>query len=315
MNVKEVRAFAKKFGLEPLEEKTPLTPELKPGYNYPPSQLLEIVGFFVMSTHSESTRGMKLQGPKGCGKTAMVEQFHAAMNYPLIIPAISAQTELDDLLGKLTPTESGWRRTAGPLQAAGQGGYSIFFDEYNVLNSGTITALNRAIEGGRIDIPETGESILFKNGFRVFAACNPNDKSLGYFGRNAEDASNKDRFWSVKFDYPKPDEETPIIEAILQSHMAKENAAEFAPRFVEIANRIRKQYMGNNESGGALDVTMSTRALKCWVHSFCIFGASKNPYLFGLERTLLNDASPESRTAIINIVEDVLGVSPTQDRQ
>ena len=182
------------------------------------------------------------------------------------------------------------------MQAA-RYGLSVFLDEYNVMDSSVTTSLNPILEGGKIDIPETGETIFPKEGFRVFAACNPNDKGLGFFGRNEEDASNKERFWVVEFGYPTPDQEVPIVSAILKSVFDDSTADSYAQKMVEVANRIRQQYMGESGAADALEVTMSTRTLRRWAKGITVFGGqggSANPITFTLARALTNNAPRES---------------------
>ena len=198
MNHKEVREFCEARGIMALAQPTQFTPKIKPDFSFRKEHVVELVGFWCMGEIA-----MMLRGPSGCGKTALIEQFHAAMNYPLLQPSTHARTEAPDLNGQIIPSEGGFKYVYGLLVQAARHGLSVFLDEYNVMDSSVTTSLNPILEGGKIDIPETGETIFPKEGFRVFAACNPNDKGLGFFGRNEEDASNKERFWVVEFGYPK----------------------------------------------------------------------------------------------------------------
>ena len=174
MNHQEVRAFAASQGIVALESASPFTPEVDPTFQFNKQHVLEMIGFWLTGFTA-----MKLLGPQGCGKTKLVEQFHAALNYPLLQPQTHARTEAPDLNGQTIPTAEGFRYVYGHLVNAAKAGCSVFIDEWNVLGADVTTSLNPILEAGKIDIAETGESILPAQGFRVFAACNPNDKSLG----------------------------------------------------------------------------------------------------------------------------------------
>lgn len=305
MSHDEVRSFAAARGIQPLDAPTVFTPKIKPQFKFRKEHVIEIVGFWVLGETA-----MMLRGPSGCGKTALVEQFHAAMNYPLLQPQTHARTEAPDLNGQIVPTADGFKYVHGHLINAALNGVSVFLDEYNVMDSAVTTSLNPILEGGKIDIPETGESILAKDGFRVFAACNPNDRGLGFFGRNEEDASNKERFWVVEFDYPSPEQEVPVVADILKSVLEDDVANAYAAKMVELANRVRGQYMGNSGAADALEVTMSTRTLLRWAKGLTVFGGNggaPNPVQFTLARALTNNAPQESRQAIQEMVADIFG--------
>jgi len=199
----------------------------------------------------------------------------------------------------------------GPLVKAAIEGLSILIDEYNVLDPGVATGLNALIEGGILYIPETDEVIRPAEGFRVFAATNPNDVGAGYMGRNTQDAANDDRFWIISMGYPKPEEETPLIAKVLMDSgdegMSEPSIATmFAEKMVDVANRVRKQYCGDSDESGALDITLSTRSLKRWAALAMMFNVD-DQWRYSLERAVTNRASKETAKAIHDIVDAVFG--------
>lgn len=305
MNHQEVREFCEQRGIQALANPSRFTPAVKPEFQFRKEHVIELVGFWMLGEIA-----MMLRGPSGCGKTALVEQFHAAMNFPLFQPATHARTEAPDLNGQIIPTKDGFKYVYGMLVEAARHGCSVFLDEYNVMDSAVTTSLNPMLEGGKIDIAETGETIVPKPGFRVFAACNPNDKGLGFFGRNEEDASNKERFWVVELGYPEPDQEEPIVAKILEQALDPQTAQSIAGKMVELANKIRSQYMGSNTAADALEVTMSTRTLCRWAKAMTVFGGpggAPNVVSFTLARALTNNAPVETRNAIHEYVRDIFG--------
>ncbi len=207
MNHQEVREFCAAQGITPLAEPTPFTPAIDPRYEFRKELLVEMVAFWLTGKTS-----MKLMGYKGCGKTTLPEQFHAALNYPLLSISCTPRTEASDLIGKTIATPEGLKYSDGPLVMGAKFGCSVMLDEYNVMDPGEATGANKLLEGGAIYIPETGEVVRKAPGFRIFASCNPADKSLGFFGRNEQDQANDDRFWTIWVDYPKPEDEAPIVQ-------------------------------------------------------------------------------------------------------
>lgn len=304
MNHQEVRDFCAARGITPLDTPSAHTPRIKEDFVFRKEHVTEIVGFWLMGLI-----GMMLRGPSGCGKTALVEQFHAALNYPLLQPPTHAQTEMPDLTGQLVPTQDGFRYVYGELIKAAKFGCSVFLDEYNVMSPAVTTSLNPLLEGGKIEVAETGETIFPQPGFRVFAACNPNDRGLGYQGRNEEDVSNKERFWVVEFGYPKESDEIPIVQTVLAQIFDQDVAETYARKMVELANRVRQQYMGVSGSADALEVTMSTRVLKRWAIGLTVFHEAPNPIHFTLERVLTNNAPRETREAIHAFATDIFGTT------
>lgn len=308
MNHIEVRAYLEAQGLPALPEAGQHTPPVKEDYVFQKEQVQEVAAFLVMGDAA-----MKLTGPQGCGKTALITQVHAAMNWPLLQPAVHAGTELSDLLGQITPTEDGsFRYMYGLLVQAAISGASVFIDEYNVLKPSVTTALNPILERGKIDIPETGETIVPHPGFRIFVAENPNDKSLGFHGRNEADAANRERFYTVKLGYLSAEVETAVLMAWLGSAMEEAVASEFAKSMIELARRIRTQYMGTSNEANALEASMSTRTLVKWAKGILVMGDRDNcdGVLCALERVYLNAIPETSACAVRQIYSDIFKTAP-----
>ena len=304
MNVNQIQEVAKKFGLAILAPGA-FTPAINPSYNMSKDLFREILGFFMMGRVA-----IKLMGYKGCGKTTVIEQIHAALGYPLLTISCTPRTEAQDLIGKMLPTPQGLQYVYGPVAMAAKFGYSVMLDEYNVLDPGEATGLNQLLQGGALYIPETGEVITPQPGFRVFATCNPADRSLGLFGRNDQDSANDDRFWTVWVDYPKAEEEEPLVEAILLTKFETDVAKAYAKKMVEVAMKVRQSYMGESSNGDALEITMSTRGLLSWAQGMCVFASAEKPLYFALERAVLGSLPRQStsRVAINQFVKTVFGV-------
>lgn len=303
----QVAAFAVKQGL-PTMEPSMYTPRINPDYDFRQDLVIEMIGFFKM----ENVFAMWLTGLQGSGKTTLVEQFHAAMGWPLITFAASAQTTAKDLLGGFKPTGGEWAYQDGHVTMAARFGCSVLIDEYNLIMPEETSGINKVLEGQHMDIEETGERLTPKLGFRLFAACNPADVSKGFLGRNEQDAANTDRFWMVDVPYPEASVEIGLAQKVLSKVMEGAIALQYATNMVDVANRVRKQSMAaGNNSNDALELTFSTRALLKWAEGLCAFAEAPNPVHYTLERALTRHARADTGTkgTIHEIVADVFGVA------
>lgn len=312
----EVRDVCATLGLTALDDATALfVPKEDPKYFFRYDLLLEVLMFWGTKQTS-----MKLLGYQGAGKTSLIMQFHAALRYPIIKVVMTSRTEVADLLAKLAPAVdgSGFEVKLGPLVMAAQQGISILFDEYNVGRPETLVGCNALIEGGTQYVEEADLVVTPEEGFRFFAACNPADSSLGFLDRKMQDPSNEDRFaWNLWVPYPTKEQEIPIVESILAAVIADPDEARgYAERFVNVANAVRKLYMGESQDGAALEVTVSTRGLIAWANNACmaLMCDRPQPFTFGIQRSMLDrlDRQSPAREAIMQEVATQFGevVSP-----
>jgi cobaltochelatase CobS len=286
-----------------MDQPNEFTPDRKPEYLFRKQYLRDMVGFFFSGDVA-----LFMKGHKGCGKTTFVEQFHSALNLPLLTVNAHPRMEIADLIGHFIPNAAGGLEFHyGPVARAAKEGWSVLIDEYNLLDPGVSGGLNGLLQGGGVYIPETQEMLKPKEGFKVFAACNPADAALGYFGRNAQDAANEDRYWFIEMGYPTVEEETPLVERILLAGLDAVNAKTFADKMVDVANRIRNQFMANSDAGDAMELTMSTRSLLRWAKMMLLFSKVDSPLHYALERALTNRATKETKVAIHEVVHQVFG--------
>ena len=306
----------KLFGLEDISvpvkmhgylEPGPATPEATPGYVWQRPLVNDMVLFF-----KSGEIAMQAIGHAGTGKSSFCEEFHARLNLPLYVYNAHPRTEAGDMIVKYAPNESGGLVARhGAVAKAAMEGASVLVDEYNVIDPGEATGLNTLLEGRPLFVPETGEWIRPKPGFRVFTTVNP--KTLGYVGRNTQDVANDDRFSYMWFDYmPEADEVSLIKSVLLSTGMKNEEAAtETAKRFRQVADAVRKAYIGVSDEADALDVTLSTRSLIRWAKGTILCGGVSqkgfSPVHYALERAKTFKASPESRIAVHQFVQQVLG--------
>lgn len=248
----------------------------------------------------------RLIGPTGSGKTKGALQFFAKLNMPVVSISCNPRTEASQLIGGMALTPTGYKFVYGAVARAALEGVPVLIDEYNLLDPGEAVGLNALLEGYPFTIPETGETITPRQGFRIIATMNP--KGNGYRGRNASDLSNDDRFVDIVVGYMPEAEERALIAADfaeLTKQAADSDAAKKISEFaVGFANMVREQYMGNNVSAAALPCTMSTRVLRRWVKWWVAagkFGATAtndNHAHYALRHVLTNRQPPEVAQAL-----------------
>lgn len=238
-------------------EGTPGAPPSKP-YVFDVSRLRDLLIFWEMGL-----KALKLMGDPAAGKTSLVEQFHARLNWPLKLVSCSQATEPFHLYGQLVPTEAGTLRWVdGPVIHAARTGTSVLLDEFNTLDPATATSLNALLEGYSVTIPETGEVIKPAPTFRVFATENSVTSRLSVAGRNVQDVANDDRWMVMEVGYLDPVAEQSIVEAtMLKLGMGDEVAKLTASIMVKTANTIRDRYRSGDPD---VDKPMSTRVLQRW---------------------------------------------------
>lgn len=293
--------------MEAYREATENTPVGYADYVWQREMLQDMMVFF-----RSGETAMQLIGHFGTGKSSFVEQFHNRLNLPLYVINANPRMEAGDLMGKFYPTEDGQLKfSPGPLVRAAMEGQSILIDEYNLLDPGEATGLNALLEGRAVFLAETGQWVKPQEGFRIFTTVNP--KTLGYAGRNTQDVANDDRFTYMWVDYMPEEQEVSLLKSVLIQYGVKTEdvATELARQFRQVADAVRKVYMGTSDDASALDTTLSTRSLIRWVKLMSLSkGVERKgfcPVHCGLERAKTLKASPESRIAIHEIVHQHFG--------
>lgn len=320
----------------PWEHPRMRTPAKHPDWVWREDQVFSLLLFWFASASSKS---LKLIGHTGAGKSDLVLQWHAAFNLPLLYVVCNPKTEAGQLTGMLVPMPDtvkmvgdqpmviggGMKFVDGPLITAARHGLSVCLDEFNTLDPGEATGLNSFLEGKPFSVPETGETILPRPGFRIFATMNP--KTPGYRGRQKQDMANDDRFVDMFVSYLPAELEIPLVEKVILriaqgARMTPDAAAlrEQATRFVRIANDIREKYMGDSMGADALPCTMSTRTLLRWVEwtqlatslkTRNLFDPGKSAAHFALRQVLSSRQEPEVSQALHTFLTTVTGEADT----
>ena len=187
-----------------------------------------------------------LKGPTGCGKTRFVEYMAYKLNRPLITVACHEDLSATDLVGRflLEGEETIWHD--GPLTTAVRQGAICYLDEVVEARKDTVVIIHPLTDDRRrLPIEKRGTVIEAPPEFMLVVSYNPGYQSI----LKDLKQSTRQRFVSMEFDYPTPEDETEIVakEGLIDEATAKD--------LVTIGQKIR------NLRGHGLEEGVSTRLL------------------------------------------------------
>jgi cobaltochelatase CobS len=248
-------------------------------------------------------------GPTGSGKTSIIKQIAARINYPVFDVTGHSRLEFVDMVGHLTVKNNNMSYQYGPLALAAKFGGLFLLNEIDLLDPATLSGLNGILDGEPLCVVENqGELIELHPNFRFAATANSNgaaDQTGLYQGVLRQNLAFMDRFWLCELNYPTPEEESQIL-----ARAAPNLPSSISQAMIEVANETRRLFMAsniNNDSENALEVTFSTRTLLRWADLTQRFlnvrRKNASPILFAFDRALGFRASPETRTFLHNLVK------------
>lgn len=229
----------------------------------------EVVADFFAWWKSKDDLGDSLLifGPTGSGKSSVVKQIMARLNFPVQQYVGNKRSELIHLIGSYTFVDGETLWVDGPLITAMRYGHLFLFDEIDLVDPSILAGLNGVFEGDPITLPNGGEVVYPHDNFRVVATGNTNgggDSRGVYQGANIQNLATMDRFMLIHVDYPDPEQEERILEA-----KVPQIPEVYRKKMVEVANEIRGRFMAEDEDGDdetSIEVTMSSRTLIRWAY-------------------------------------------------
>jgi len=96
-----------------------------------------------------------LVGPKGCGKSLIIDQFASLLNYPIEYFVLYKDLSARELLQQRITNENGdtlWQNT--PLVQAAIHGRLLVLDGIHRLNNDTLISLQRIIQDRELFLPD-----------------------------------------------------------------------------------------------------------------------------------------------------------------
>lgn len=241
-------------------------------------------------------RNLFLSGPSGSGKTSVIEQVCARTGRPAIRVGCHRDLEMVDLIGRWIVTgKDKWEFHYGPLPTAMKMGYVLILDEADTLLPATAMGLNSVLDGAHLYIPETRETIVPTEMFRVGATGNTNgqgDPSGNFRGTTKQNLAWVDRWLMQSVAYLEPEEEVNLLDKLVPGvpRAFKETA-------VRYANLVRAPFLDEDHSGIRPSVTLTTRGLVRWMQAFEMLRnlGSQDPLREGLNLSLINKGTPADK--------------------
>jgi len=271
---------------------------------------MEFLADFLLWFQHPHGDGFAVVGPTGSGKTSGLLDALARLNTPVISVTANQSMTYHEMVGHNTVIEGTMMYVHGPLAVAMQQGFTLIINEFDLLDPGEVAGLNDVLEGRPLVIPENGgEIIKCHPNFRFIVTGNTNgsgDATGRYSGTSMQNMAFMDRFQVIQQGYLESELELAVLTKSLP-HVKKD----MAEKMVAIANEIRRQFIGDDENGGSLDVTMSTRTLLRWARLTYMNQSKANkgisPVIYALDRALGNRTDKPSREALHAMVQHHFG--------
>lgn len=259
----------------------------------------------------QSNRGdaLLLTGPTGSGKTSLIMEVCARLNWPVASVTCNERLEFQALKGsyvlsqKKGESQPTMNYQDGPLTRAMRDGMVLVINEFDMLSPGEASGLNDVLEGRPL-ILETGEVVKPHPLFRVVCTANSRgsgDESGLYTGVQQQNVAAMDRYRVLEVGYPAEDVEIKLLSSIFKGSLGDSEGESLARTMVRVANAVRAQFIGLVGMEGTISVPVSTRCLTRWAYLSLDYRGSGNPMRLALNEALLNRTNDSDREAINSI--------------
>ena len=243
-----------------------------------------------------------LVGPTGAGKSSLVAQLAARLNWPLVRANLHGETSASDFLGQNKVRDGEVYFEYGVLPKAMKDGSLLVLEELDSADPGILFVLQSVLEeGGTLTLTDNaGEVIHPHPRFRLVGTANTlgtGDDSGLYAGTQVLNASHLDR-WSVIYqvDYLPEEEELKLVAA--KTPMLEHT---LAAAVVKLANDVRKAIAEEQ-----IYTTLSTRRVLAFARKIPVFGLAR-----ALEATILNKLAKSDRAIVQELAQRHLpGLEP-----
>jgi len=150
-----------------------------------------------------------IKGPTGCGKTRFVAHMAARLKRPLYTVSCHDDLTATDLVGRHLINHAGTYWKDGPLTRAVREGGICYLDEVVEARKDTTVILHPLTDDRRIlPLERTGELLHAPADFMLVVSYNPGYQNF----LKGMKPSTRQRFVSLRLDFPEPELEQEIIE-------------------------------------------------------------------------------------------------------
>ena len=171
-----------------------------------------------------------IKGPTGCGKTRFIQHMAAKLGRPLYTVACHDDLTAADLVGRHLIGDGATYWHDAPLSKAVREGAICYLDEVVEARKDTTVVLHPLSDDRRIlPIERTGEVLHASPEFMLVVSYNPGYQNM----LKGMKPSTRQRFISMRFDYPDMDTETTIIQQETEIDKAT------ASQLIELAQALR----------------------------------------------------------------------------
>lgn len=238
---------------------------------------------------------MLVVGHTGCGKSSLIMQLAARLNWPVSRVNLNGETSVSDFVGQWTVSNKTMEYAYGVLPTAMKEGRILLLEEIDAADPGVLFVLQNVLEenGTLVLTDKGGEVIRPHEKFRIVATANTlglGDDTGLYTGTRVLNASHLDR-WTVVYelDHLPKDEEAALLCAKVDSL-----SVEKADQLVSFAHALRQAFEEEE-----LLTPFSTRRLLALAKA----GTLYNDFDAALRTTVLNKLPKSDRITVAEIAQ------------
>lgn len=255
------QCFGEDFGLKSIKvpkvsKKNTYIPSIDNSYVFDRDKLQAVL-YYLNKSYGDA---LFLQGPAGVGKTTLINQVAARLNWPVEEVTLCNRSVITDLVGTPVVYENNMQYVYGPLTLAMLYGHILILNEIDTVSAGDLTFLNDVIEGRVLKAPDNPNLFvrphpLFRVVFTANTKGNGDDNGF-YTGTKIFNQAFIDRMRFVTFDYNSKETESKIL--LMHTKLLTDKTISLLMDFVR---EVRFNTVGSNTSNEQLTSPLTTRTL------------------------------------------------------